>query len=143
MLQSRDQAYAAQVYSQIEKLLGHNRKEQKQYGSMSHKLPVLIRSAGLAQALAFVSATAKRGKEGRDGAPTKWSPQRQLLDDLAQSLNLENADRLLTESRKASLDEYMFLTQNALTALLWYKRFAQSVLNVESSDEPDDADEDR
>ena len=143
MLQSRDQAYAAQVYGQIETLLGRSRKEQKQYGSMSHKLPVLIRSAGLAQALAFVAATAKRGKEGQDGAPAKWSPQRKLLDDLAQSLNLENADKLLTESRSASLDEYMFLTQNALAALLWYKRFAQSVLDVESGDEADDVDEDR
>jgi len=143
MLQSRDQAYALQVYDRVEKLLGRNRTEQKQYGSMSHKLPVLIRSAGLSQALAFVAATSKRGKEAKDGAPAKGSPHRQLLDDLAQSLNLKDADTLLTESRRAPLDEYIFLTQNALAALLWYKRFAQSVLDVESSDEPDDPDQDR
>lgn len=138
MLHSRDQQYAAQVFKQVEQLLGRMRQEQKQYGSIAHKLPVLIRSAGLAQALAFVAATAKRGK---DAERIKWTPQLQLLDDLAQMLKLENADELLIQSRSVSLDEYMFLTQNALAALLWYKRYAQSVLDVEPSDEADDQDD--
>jgi CRISPR-associated protein Cmr5 len=141
MLHSRDQQYAAQVFRQVEKLLGRNRKEQKQYGSMAHKLPVLIRSAGLAQALAFVAATVKRGRDENDVEGTKWTPQGQLLDDLAQMLELEGAEELLTQSRNVSLDEYMFLTQNALAALLWYKRYAQSVLDVEPSDETDDRDD--
>ena len=138
MLHSRDQQNAAQVFNQVKKLLECERKEQKQYGSIAHKLPVLIRSAGLAQALAFVAATAKRGK---DAEKTKWTPQLQLLDDLAQMLKLENAEELLTQSRSVSLDEYMFLTQTALAALLWYKRYAQSVLDVEPSDEADDQDD--
>lgn len=138
MMDTRDQRYAKNVFERVEKLLGRKPKERKQYGSMAHKLPVLIRSAGLAQSLAFVAATAKRGTEGNDAGKAKWSPQRQLLDDLAQTLELENAERLLTESRNAPLDQYMFLTQNALAALLWYKRYAQSVLDVEPGDEPDD-----
>lgn len=138
MLHSRDQQYAAQVFKQVEQLLGRKRQEQKQYGSIAHKLPVLIRSAGLAQALAFIAATAKRGK---DAERTKWTPQLQLLNDLAQMLQLGNAEELLTQSRSVSLDEYMFLTQNALAALLWYKRYAQSVLDVEASDEADDQDD--
>lgn len=138
MLHSRDQEYAAQVFGQVEKLLERQRKEQKQYGSIAHKLPVLIRSAGLAQALAFVAATAKRGK---DAETNKWTPQQQLLDDLAQVLKLQSAKELLTQSRSVSLDEYMFLTQNALAALLWFKRYAQSVLDVEPGEEVEDQDD--
>jgi len=138
MLHSRDQEYAKQVFAHVEPLLKRTRKEQKQYGSMAHKLPVLIRSAGLAQALAFVAATAKREKEDQDSGKAKWSAQQQLLDDLGQILELKDGAALLSESRTVQLDEYMFLTQNALAALLWYKRYAQSVLDVEPGEEADD-----
>lgn len=137
MLQSRDQQYAERVFGQVKNLLERPRNEQKQYGSIAHKLPVLIRSAGLAQALAFVAATAKRGKDA-DG--NKRTAQAQLLDDLAQMLNFGKADELLTQSRSVSLDEYIFLTQEALAALLWFKRYALSVLEVEPGDDSDQDD---
>lgn len=93
-----------------------------QYGGMAHKLPVLIRQAGLVQALAYVAA---RGKPGA----------KQLLEDLAQVLGYKNDDALLRESRNANLLEYMHLTRKAAVSLTWYKRFAQSVLGVEPTEE--------
>jgi CRISPR-associated protein Cmr5 len=120
-MQTRSQKYAARIFRQIEALQNENHPGEKQYGSMAHKLPVLIRTAGLSQALGFVEA---RGNE----------MHLRLLSDLATALGRPNLSR---DCRTATrLQEYMRMTQEALDALLWYKRFAQSVLNVDASDDP-------
>ena len=115
-MQTREQEYAIKVYDQVSKL-AKPQEYLDQYGSMAHQLPVLVRSAGLAQALAFVEA---RGKEAH----------KRLLDDLAQVVGYDNGKALAAKSRTASLTEYMLLTERVLAALIWYKRFAQSVLDV-------------
>ena len=127
-MQTRDQRYAEKIFGQVSQLLQKPKSEQKQYGSMAHKLPVLIRTAGLAQALAFV-------------AVSKKLPHKQLLEDLAQAIahlngGQQTAAQFWEKCRTAPLGDYMKLTHEALAALLWYKRFAQSVLDVEPGDEP-------
>lgn len=120
---TRNQRYASAIYEQVSQIQRkYKEKERNEYGSMSHKLPILIRSAGLAQALAFV---ASRGSDS----------QQELLEHLAQVVISQdaNADQLLTRSRTAPLNQYMQLSQSVMAALLWYKRFAQSVLGVEAS----------
>lgn len=150
-MQSRQQDYAAGIFEQVSKLKEEKRKEKeaefarkgqesaperdrkeqidkavkdalKPYGSMAHQLPVLVRSAGLAQALAFVDA---RGSD----------LQKRLLDHLADVvIDKGKSERtgaaLVTASRKADLTAYMIMTERVLAALIWYKRFAQSVLDV-------------
>lgn len=134
MLHSRDQEYAKKVYEQVsaykQQAGSADDKKVKQYGAMAHKLPLMIRSAGLAQTLAFVQVKAKKPAYS------------QLLNDLAQTLDQPSGEEFVKQSRNVSLDEYMFLTQNALAALLWYKRYAQSVLDVEPGDDVDDEDDD-
>src|SRR5437588_3706057 len=116
-MQTRDQLYAATIYQQVS-TIREKEPEYDKYGAMAHKLPVLIRTAGLAQALAFVEA---RGKE----------PHHRLLSDLAETVGKK--DILLSEARSAHLSDYIHLTQQVMDALLWYKRFAQSVLDVDAS----------
>jgi CRISPR-associated protein Cmr5 len=125
-MQTRSQKYAARVFKQVEELQEHhNAGDQKQYGSMAHKLPVLIRTAGLSQALGFVAAR---------GNPMHL----RLVQDLSATLRRPDLPR---DSRMApNLQEYMRMTQEALDALLWYKRFAQSVLKVDASDDTGEAD---
>ena len=120
---TRDQVRAAQIYNQVKEVPQGDRKK---YGGMAHKLPVLVRSAGLAQALEFVNS---RG----DNAARK------LLGDLAKVVGTQSDthDVLLGNSRTFELYDYMWLTREVLAALLWYKRFAQSVLGV-SAEEGDD-----
>lgn len=125
---TREQRYAREVFDRIKPLAARPESERKAYGSLAHKLPVLIRTSGLAQALAFV--------EARNGDNT---PQRQLLKDLESVLRAngalaENA-RLTDRSRNADFEEYMRLTEASLQALLWFKRFAQSELKVEAGTE--------
>jgi len=119
-MHTRDQRYAARAMAQISQDIEHRSKsERDKYGSMAHKLPVLIRTSGLCQSLAFVQA---RGDD----------MHRTLLGHLAATLEEGTAENLLTLSRTESLGAYMGLTQRVLAALLWYKRFAQSVLDVEA-----------
>lgn len=112
-MRTRNQEYAAQIFEQVTQV---GEDERKKYGSLAHRLPVLIRTAGLAQALAFVDA--------RGGAAGE-----RLLKDIAAVVKEE---KLLERSREAKLPEYMRLTRDVLAALAWYKRLAQSVLGVEA-----------
>jgi CRISPR-associated protein Cmr5 len=116
-MQTREQIYATGVYELVSRVSAANKEK---YGSMAHKLPVLIRSAGLVQALVF--------------AATRDSEQRQLLTDLATVLEFPDEHALLNAARTAKLGEYMLLTEHALAALLWFKRYAQSILKVAAAE---------
>ncbi|MHB8597021.1 MAG: type III-B CRISPR module-associated protein Cmr5 [Ktedonobacteraceae bacterium] len=119
---TRDQKFAVDAYEKVSKVAEHKKDERDSYGSMAHKLPILIHTAGLAQALEFVSS---RGKPA----------QTQLIKDIAETIGIKG---LLPErARAAELREYMYLTEQVMAALLWYKRFAQSVLGVDTSIEED------
>lgn len=130
-MRTLSQEYAAKVYEQVadfgEKYKDEKSKERKQYGSMAHKLPVLVRQAGLVQAVVFVET---RGKESH----------KQLLNDLAATLGKADAKTFREECQKAELAEYMWLTRKTLAALEWYKRFAESVLNVKPGEKGEEED---
>jgi CRISPR-associated protein Cmr5 len=122
-MQSREQQFARVTYDQVRAYAEAHPKGSEQrtkYGGMAHTLPILIRTSGLAQALAFVES---RGKD----------PHRDLLNHLARTLLGDTAtgNQLATRSRTAELPEYMSLTERAMLALKWYKRYAQSVLEVD------------
>lgn len=119
--------YTNLVYEQVSEMTDHTKENRQKYGSMAHRLPALVHSAGLAQALSFVDA---RGNE----------IQKVLLDHLAQVVGEEDREVLLRHSREDDLDHYMFLTEKVLLALSWYKHFAQSILEVESGEDTNGGD---
>lgn len=129
-MMTREQRYAAHSYQQVAawgQEHAKGTKERNQYGAMAHKLPVLVRTAGLVQALAFVDARDEKAHQ-------------QLLTHLAATISDGRATpltakELVKRSREAPLPEYMRLSQQVMAALLWYKRFAQSVLEVVQGDE--------
>jgi len=124
---TREQRYAADIFEQLSELAPQSEEKRKKYGSMAHKLPVLIRVAGLTQALHFLDSRGDRD-------------QKLLLRHLALTLGyvdeekLKAEEQLLESSRTSQLSAYMRLTQQTMGALQWYKRFAQSVLRVESAE---------
>ena len=114
--QTRDQKMAGAIYQRVREIQeGANKELKRQYRTMALKLPALVRCAGLVQALTFVDT---RGDEG----------SRRLLDHLAGVLEMDNRDALLQQCRESPLPGYMYLTQQVLAALLWHRRFAQSLL---------------
>jgi len=110
------QEYAQKVYKKVESY--KDSSERTQYGSMAHKFPILVRQAGLIQALAFVQT---RGKPAH----------KTLLEHLAQVVAEQSADEFVRQCREADLTTYMWLTRQTLGALEWFKRLAQSVLDVD------------
>jgi CRISPR-associated protein Cmr5 len=122
-MQTRDQRYATKVYEKVQVIRGEFPKSYRKYGAMSHKLPILIHTAGLAQALAYVESrkdTSKKAEEEDIYA--------RFLKDLAETVGVAELSK---QAREVELTHYMYLTEQVLAALLWYKRFAQSVLNVD------------
>jgi len=119
-MKTLEQEFAEQVYNKTVAFGDahpQGNKERDQYGGMAHKLPILVRTAGLAEALAFVQS---RGKDGH----------KSLLEDLAQVVTSSGTDNFMQQSRGAGLQEYMYLTRRTMLALKWFKRFAQSALDV-------------
>jgi len=124
-MRTKTQQYAAQIFEQVSRMSEADERARDKYGSMAHRLPVLVRTAGLAQALGFVESK---------GTPV----QQQLIRNMSEVIGVPN---LCERSRKAELSEYMTMTKDVMAALVWYKRFAESVLNVQSDANGKDAGE--
>ena len=126
------QKYAKKVYGRVESFgqqYAKDTPERKQYEAMARKFPVLVRQAGLIQALAFVQA------RGKKDAHNKKDAHKTLLEDLAQVVVSQSTDEFVRQCRDADLTVYMWLTRQTLGALEWFKRFAQSVLEVDPGEE--------
>jgi CRISPR-associated protein Cmr5 len=125
-LQTRDARMAAKVLSRISVhkwSREQNRDEIKQYGAFAASLPALVRSAGLLQALAY--AEVRGSKDGQEA----------LVADLQSVIGKKATDLVALD-----LVGYMQATRETLLALLWFKRFAISVLGY--NPEKDGVDDD-
>lgn len=119
----QDMELAANLVEEVEK---HHSAEVKQiYGGLCHSFPVMVRTCGLCQAVAFSKAKAGEGKDSREKA------HELLLKHVARVLGVQ--DDLLTAVRDASASDYMLYTRRILSAWVYFKRFAESILNVPSA----------
>ena len=122
-----EQKRAALAFKHVRQVKESTAAEDKKadrnlYGSMAQKLPVLIRTAGLCQALHFVRS---RKKDVLD----------ELLDHLAEQLkraepDITGRESLCEQAREADLQSYLWLSREALASAEWYARLAQSELDV-------------
>jgi CRISPR-associated protein Cmr5 len=106
---------------------------RQKYATMAHRLPILIHTAGLTQALAFVEAKSKKAQA--------WQL---YFDHIAQQLGFEKKEDenkqaqsagywLFKKSQEAELELYILLTKQVNDVVVWYKRFAESVLKIDAS----------
>lgn len=121
-----DQKRAALAWTHGDLINARPDAEKKKYASIVYSVPMLVRSAGLSQALHFVQA---RG----DGT------QKEFLGHLADQLRrvdpaITSAATLLKRVREAELGAYLQLTQETLACTNWYKRYVQGVLGIEASE---------
>ena len=120
------QQFASSVYTQVQTYAEeNNEKDSKKYGAMALRLPILVRTSGLVQALAFLEMKAS----GDSAKP----PYQALLKDLSIVVMDEENISLLEASRTEDLQDYIYLTRRTLMALDWFRRFAQSVLKESAS----------
>lgn len=125
-MRTRSQQYAAQVYEQLNSLQQLQRKEQKKYGALCHRFPLIVRENGLAAAFGFLAAKAGTNPN---------SPENLLLEHYRQILEFENSAAMQQKVVGAELPEYRRLTLQVLKLAEWFKRYAEGVLKVNSTGE--------
>lgn len=119
-----EQQRAALAFQHVSEVPRDDEKVRDLYGSMAQKLPVLIRTAGLCQALHFVRS--------RNNKPILGT----LLDHLAAQLqrvdaSITDGSKLCERVRTVDLTQYLWLTREALASAEWYSRLSQSELGVD------------
>jgi CRISPR-associated protein Cmr5 len=124
----RDHVRSRKAFEHVTQFQDAPLADQAAYGRLALKLPFLIRSAGLAQALAFVDQ--KSGKTV------------QLLDDLAETIAAVTQSDVGTRAKliqAARLTDdpaaYLQLSREVLHAAGWYKRLSTSILGIEPGDD--------
>ena len=106
---TRSQRLAQSAFQCVNNRVGDSETE---YSRFSKRLPSLIHTCGLVQAIAF--AIAKKRSD--------------LIDDLASVLELASRDDLARKSRESEIADYIRLSRLALEAAGWLKRYSEAVL---------------
>lgn len=108
-------------------------KVRKTYGSLCHSFPVMVRTAGLCQAVAFSQAKAEADDERiKKAHGLLLEHLGQLLAKIDPSI-LQNS--LLDGIRNADATRYMLYTRRVLSAWIYFKRFAESILKVKPGED--------
>jgi CRISPR-associated protein Cmr5 len=121
-VRTRSQIFAERAFARVAEVSKRDPKTQADYARSAKRLPALLHTAGLAQAVAFLQA----------------KNLSQLLKDVVFVMN---DDCLQSETfaqlvRSAELLEYLRLSRLALEAAGWLKRYAESLLkDTDSGDE--------
>jgi CRISPR-associated protein Cmr5 len=118
-MQTRNQKWAQAAYAQVNHMQDNGKQEE--YKRFCKSFPAMIQNCGLCQAVAFAQA---KGKEQAN------SIQMQYLSHLQQVLQGDDAGitDLARQSRESDLLVYQRLSQNALIAAGWLKRYAEALL---------------
>lgn len=109
-------------------------KVRQIYGGLCHNFPVLVRTCGLCQAVAF--SVDKAGRLGSDPSAGNEEEKERAqahqihLAHVAEILGAD-PDKLLEAILSASVEDYMLYTRRVLSAWVYFKRFARSILKVE------------
>lgn len=117
---SRERTRALQTFKQVEAVRERcPDHEQKRYASLAYSLPVLLRTAGLAQCVAFLVS--------RDCSEAKL-----FLRHLGERLGLPTDPVGLFEAVSTeNTTKYLAMTAEALSCSDWYVRHVQAVLKVD------------
>lgn len=123
------QARALKAFEDVSEVSRQDDEFRTTYGTMALKLPALVRTAGLCQALHFVRSREKVALN-------------KLLDHLGRQLarvdpGIRDGESLCKRAREAELAVYLQLTRETIATLTWYARLAQSELKIERTQESD------
>jgi len=126
-----DLILAEKLVSEVAKEYPNKKDQARQiYGGLCHSFPVMVRTCGLCQALAFSAAKAKAGGGARADA------HGQLLRHVGKIIGHE--ENPLKAVQEADTTRYMLYTRQVLSAWIYFKRFAESILEVKSAKEGQD-----
>lgn len=142
-MKTRSQEYSKEVFEQINGLNLDDSKK-KTYGSLCHNFPLMVLRSGLSQSVAFLLVKTKiSGEESKQSTPHIFFLEN-LADLTGIDLNLQEGEKKAIKFQEKintlELHDYMRITRRILAASIWYKRFAESLLDVNTGEEiPDSA----
>jgi CRISPR-associated protein Cmr5 len=130
----QDLKLAEKLISDVEKQYpDEEHKVRKTYGSLCHSFPVMVRTAGLCQAVAFSQAKAQADDERIKNAHSLLLHHvEKVVAQIEPSLG---EGKLLEAIRNASATQYMLYTRRILSAWIYFKRFAESILKVKAGED--------
>ena len=125
-MKTREQERMQQSLAAIRRREGAT--DAKEYGRACLKFPVLVRTAGLCQAVAFYQSR----KRGPDHAYNRYV--RDLTEQLRTAGHVRTND-IVNELTEMDVARYILVTREALAIANWMRRFAQSELGVDDTEE--------
>ena len=137
-MKTRSQEYSQTVFDQLSRLQ-FNDTQEKEYGRLCHKFPLMVLRNGLSQAVAFVWVKSI-SKKGSDQGNNEDSAQGMFLRHLSElTIGKEGESAAAFQQRINSLElvQYQRMTREILAASIWYKRFAESLLGVPGGENDD------
>lgn len=165
-MRTRSQRDLQEALRCVREVEGENAAVRKVYGGLCHRFPVMVYTIGLTQTLAFHEAKASSTgtvDQSSQGDKAKEKPQRSAGGDEARGdVRISGADRKKAHAlllrhvaqvlghqaqgqQKLSeyvaafdAETYMYATRRVLQVWIYFKRFAVSILKVESSSDSDE-----
>lgn len=131
MLQTRSQLAMTRAWQDVTAVADKPEETRKIYGGLCHQFPVLVRSCGLCQALAFSADKGTKVGTRGDAHQTLLAHVQGIL--IAQGLFTGGQDALAAV-RGMTMAQYVRATQVLLDHWIFYKRFAVSILKVDTVD---------
>lgn len=124
-MRSVEHQYAETAYRHIQEISRFDSSEEnrgpsgEEYGRLCHTFPSMVMLNGLRLTVAFFQAKAE-----------KFSAHLPYLQHLSEALGIPD---LSDTNNKLPMDsaEYRRLTQSALQASMWFKRYAVAILKVD------------
>jgi CRISPR-associated protein Cmr5 len=122
-----EQGRAAFAYDCVKQITQNTDEDlKKKYKSGAKKLPVLIKTNGLGQALAFINRR-DAGNEKLYDTIGKWLSLKQLIE-LGENVDL--VDVVISKSS----NEYRRITTETLALLNWVRRFVDGLMDKVEED---------
>lgn len=126
---TRNQRYSDLVFARVQGV-GEHGDMPKRYKSLCKRAGGILRTVGLIQFLAFITAKAERGE----------LHYQMLTEHLREELNAlhltggNDARTLLAVVQTMDLPAYMQTTRAALQLLQWHKRIAEIMIHGDADD---------
>lgn len=135
-----EQGRAARAYEMVaeaKKALG---TDDKKYKSYVKRIPMLIKTNGLAATLAFVKSKSSDNSKGNAKDNLKDTPYNKIYNQIAAWLwekeLLTDETKLVEEIITLPSPKYRMVTAEVLALFKWLRRFAEGLIEGDADDEP-------
>lgn len=133
MINEVEQGRASFAYQSIINACNNKDDFKKKYKSYVKRLPMLIKTNGLGQALAFVKSKSANDNSSASGAYALIYKQvaQWLREDQKHLMDINPDDDLVQKIVELDIERYRYVTGEVMALLNWMKRFADGLIEGE------------